>query len=78
MPDRITTTVQRRTAVCEGCDFTVEHRGALGSAAIHHDATGHVIRVEVNDVVTYGDQASANAALEAAGQTTLAELEPTG
>ncbi len=40
-------------AECEGCDFRVISRNALGLAAQHHDKTGHSIQIEVEGHVSY-------------------------
>lgn len=42
-------------AECQDCEFYQAGRQALGSAARHHDATGHVLRVNVESAVYYGE-----------------------
>lgn len=55
-PDRVKTSVLvEMTARCRDCSFVKEGAGALGSAAIHHDATGHVITTHMVRDVIYGD-----------------------
>lgn len=43
-------------AECEDCDWECGQNGQ-GSAALHHDRTGHVVRVEVTRVIVYGADA---------------------
>lgn len=46
-------------AECVECTFRSKSRGALGSAAIHHDKTGHCVRIAVGRLVTFGDEEKA-------------------
>lgn len=48
-------TVTDLLAECDGCSWTTTAANGLGNAARHHDATGHVVRVSVTRLVTYGD-----------------------
>lgn len=63
--------VERVGAECANCGWTDGGKGALGRAALHHDRSGHEVRVETVTVVVYGDRA---AALEEQGQQTLGDL----
>jgi hypothetical protein len=38
---RITRTERHVSAYCRGCDRTWDDKAAQGSAALHHDITGH-------------------------------------
>lgn len=58
-------------AQCANCGWADGRKGALGRAALHHDRTGHEVRIETTTVVVYGDRA---AALEAQGQARLGDL----
>lgn len=40
---------------CQDCDYRADGKTAQGSAAQHHDRTGHVVRVEVSRVFVYGE-----------------------
>lgn len=40
-------------AECQDCDWLQAGPQALGSAARHHDATRHTVRVEVESAVYY-------------------------
>lgn len=42
------------TAICE-CGWTDVANGAQGRAALHHDRTGHEVRVDI--IVHYGEPA---------------------
>lgn len=63
--------VARVVAECGNCAWADSSKGALGRAALHHDRSGHEVRVETVTVVVYGDRA---AALEEQGQQTLGDL----
>jgi hypothetical protein len=56
MNGRTSSSVQHPPAAeCQACHWRDSARGALGRAAQHHDRTGHVVRVVLARVVTYGD-----------------------
>lgn len=55
-------------AQCQGCGWTAATVNGLALAAIHHDQTGHVVRIELTTNVVYGD---ADKAARDTGQTTL-------
>jgi hypothetical protein len=42
-------------ADCRNCDWHCETRNAMGLAAKHHKATGHIVNVETGWSHTYGD-----------------------
>lgn len=53
------TAVEKETAAeCRGCAWKLTGTGALGNAARHHDASGHVVDVCVGTRITYGDPAA--------------------
>lgn len=39
---------------CQDCPWEVMGRTGQGLAARHHDATGHIVRVEVLSAIYYG------------------------
>jgi hypothetical protein len=39
---------------CDECDWTSTRRNAQGVAALHHDRTGHRVRVRQTRMVVYG------------------------
>lgn len=63
--------VLNTAAECANCGWTDASKGALGRAALHHDRTGHEVKVETTTLVVYGDR---TAALEAQGQERLGDL----
>lgn len=71
MAKRPTSRASTARAKCRGCALTIDGRGALGGAAVHHDTTGHTIDVELEQTVTYGDE---DAALRARGQEQLEDV----
>lgn len=50
--------VVKSTAICRICGWHSTSRNSLGSAARHHDATGHTVDVEQVVQVTYGKRAA--------------------
>lgn len=40
-------------AQCQDCGWELMSRNALGVAAKHHDATGHTVRVGVENAIWY-------------------------
>lgn len=40
-------------AECEDCGWRLHNRNALGTAARHHDATGHTVYVQVESGIYY-------------------------
>jgi hypothetical protein len=65
------TTTLEAFAECGGCDWRNAGRGALGSAARHHDATGHPVTITTTNRVEYGTAADRGRALEERGQETM-------
>lgn len=55
---------------CQGCDYASRSLNGLGSAARHHDATGHEVRTSVTRLVVYGEGPTP----EELGQTTLDDV----
>jgi hypothetical protein len=55
-------------AVCQDCGWTTTAPNGVGNAARHHDASGHVVHVDVRRTIVYGDPLA-----PIAGQTTLEE-----
>ncbi len=48
-------------ATCRDCGWQYENRkNGLALAAKHHYATGHVVDVEIGNVVTYGESRAAH------------------
>lgn len=52
-------------ATCQGCDWTNDKKNALATAAVHRNASGHTVDVEIK-VTYHGDPADA-------GQLTIDE-----
>lgn len=53
---RETSTVTNLLAAeCHGCDWQTNAANTFGTAARHHDATGHPITVTINRTITYGN-----------------------
>jgi len=53
MPTRHTWRFVDYSARCDGCDWTLYSKNALGVAAQHHDRTGHSVHVESAGCVSY-------------------------
>jgi len=42
---------------CQGCDWTYDnHKNGLALAALHHDRTGHLVYVDIYNMVIYGEK----------------------
>lgn len=57
-------------AECRGCPWESTAGNALGNAARHHDASGHVVAVSITRLVTYGDPSATPP-----GQLTIEEAQ---
>lgn len=68
MTERERTVTEAHRAECQGCAWQDAAAGALGRAALHHDRSGHQVRIVVERIVTYGNR---DAMLLEQGQTTL-------
>lgn len=65
MSDRQTrSVVEEVVAACQGCPWRNEEGNALGTAARHHDATGHTVHTLITRLVIYGDPHAAPAGQE--------------
>lgn len=71
MKRRTFTGVVEVHAECDDCGWESWAKNAMGNAARHHDATGHVVRVEQVNCVRYGGDAT----LPAPAQPSLAPSE---
>lgn len=71
-PKRDRSSSSTTLAECEGCDWRDERAGATGRAALHHDRTGHEVRIERTTVIRYGNR---EATLAAQGQERLDGVE---
>lgn len=73
-PRRVTTTeTERVAATCATCGFAADKVNGLALAALHHDRTGHEVRIELVTIVVYGDREHT---LRASGQTSLEDHLP--
>lgn len=63
MADRIERVMSTSTpfilADCLHCEWQNTARNALSTGALHHDATGHAVRIEVHRLVVYGNPSAA-------------------
>jgi hypothetical protein len=48
-------------AECQDCPWVMHSRNALGTAARHHDSTGHKVRIGVESAVYYQTRESYDA-----------------
>ena len=54
-----------QAAHCYGCDWEYANsKNGLAMAAQHHDRTGHEVRVEIVNIVYYGDRDEEEASQE--------------